>query len=135
MSTGAPKLQRNFSGAFLAQDHGNGAWQLHRGGPHEVDLYLQGAQRSAAQAFGNAPAGDLGIEWHADSVLLSFISGDKVQTVEAGSVIVHEPLGQLYEGLPLMSFDADARRFWRRVFAVVRIPGGRFLLKFLARSH
>ena len=29
------------------------------------------------------------------------------------------------------SIDADARRFWRRVFRLVRIPGGRYLLKVL----
>jgi hypothetical protein len=40
----------------------------------------------------------------------------------------------LYESLPLVSIDANARRFWRRVFRLVRIPGGRFLLKLLTRS-
>ena len=135
MSAGNPKLRRNFSGAFIAQELGHGAWRLQRGAPRAVAIYLHDAERGAAQAFGDAPAADLGIEWHAETVLLSFISGDKVQTVEAGSAIVHEPLGQLYENLPLMSFDADARRFWRRVFALVRIPGGRYLLKFLARSN
>jgi hypothetical protein len=43
-------------------------------------------------------------------------------------------LGHLYESLPLVSIDADARRFWRRVFRLVRIPGGRFLLKILRPS-
>ena len=52
----------------------------------------------------------------------------------ATSAIVHEPLGHLYESLPLVKFDAKARRFWRRVFRLVRIPGGRYLLKFLART-
>jgi hypothetical protein len=44
---------------------------------------------------------------------------------------VHEPLQDLYEGLPLASIDADARRFWRRVFRLVRLPGGRYLLRLL----
>jgi len=35
---------------------------------------------------------------------------------------------------PLASIDADARRFWHRVFRLVRIPGGRYLLKLLTRS-
>lgn len=134
MSGGIPKLRRNFSGAFTARELREGAWQLSSSAPHEVAVYLHGAERGAARAFGNSPAADLGIEWHAETVLLSFISGDKVQTVEAGSAIVHEPLQKIYDNLPLMSFDADARRFWRRVFALVRIPGGRYLLKFLARS-
>jgi hypothetical protein len=37
--------------------------------------------------------------------------------------------------LPLASIDADARRFWRRVFRLVRIPGGRYLLKVLTRAR
>jgi hypothetical protein len=129
-----PKLRRNFSGAFQAHDLGNGAWRLDRGVPHPVDVYLHGSERRAAQAFGVASIGDLGIEWRAETVLLSFVSGERIETVEAASAIVHEPLGSLYESLPLQSFDADARRFWRRVFRVVRIPGGRYLLKFLSRS-
>jgi hypothetical protein len=34
----------------------------------------------------------------------------------------------------LADFDARARRFWRRVFVLVRIPGGRRLLGMLARA-
>jgi len=68
-------------------------------------------------------------------VLLTFIAGEKVASVEAANAIVHEPLEHLYERLPLISIDADARRFWRRVFRLVRIPGGRYLLKLLARSR
>ncbi|HMH88482.1 MAG TPA: hypothetical protein VK523_07555, partial [Steroidobacteraceae bacterium] len=67
-------------------------------------------------------------------VLLTFMSGDRVATVEAASAIVHEPLEHLYESLPLVSIDADARRFWRRVFRLVRLPGGRFLLRILRPS-
>ena len=129
-----PKMRRNFSGAFLAQDRGNGAWQLTRAAPHEMDVFLRDAERGAARAFGTAPLVDLGIEWHAKTALLTFMSSDRVATVEAATAIVHEPLRHLYDGLPLASIDADARRFWRRVFRLVRIPGGRYLLKVLRRS-
>jgi hypothetical protein len=135
----SPKMRRNFSGAFLAHDRGNGTWQLIRAAPHEMDVFLREAEHGAARAFGTAPIADLGIEWHAGSewhperVLLTFMSGNRVATVEATSAIVHEPLGRLYESLPLVSIDADARRFWRRVFRLVRIPGGRYLLKVLTR--
>jgi len=128
-----PKMRRNFSGAFLAQDRGNGAWQLTRAAPHEMDVFLRDAERGAARAFGTAPIVDLGIEWHEKSALLTFMSGGRVATVEAATAIVHEPLRQLYDGLPLVSIDADARRFWRRVFRLVRIPGGRYLLRILRR--
>jgi len=128
------KKRRNFSGAFLPQECGNGAWHLSRAAPHETEVIVQGADRGAARAFGSLPVMNLGIEWDTDTARLSFASGGGAATVAATSVIVHEPLGHLYEGLPLVKFDADARRFWRRVFRLVRIPGGRYLLKCLTRS-
>jgi hypothetical protein len=131
----SPKLRRNFSGAFLPQDLGAGTWQLSRPAPHEITVFLRDAERAAQQSFGTGPLIDLGIEWHAEKVLLTFMSGEAVASVEAASAIVHEPLDDLYERLPLVSIDADARRFWRRVFRLVRIPGGRYLLKALARRR
>jgi len=127
------KMRRNFSGTFVALDRGNGAWQLTRGAPHEMAVFLQQAEHGAARAFGTAAIVDLGIEWHAERALLTFMSGNRVASVEAAAAIVHEPLRHLYESLPLVNIDADARRFWRRVFRLVRIPGGRYLLKLLTR--
>jgi hypothetical protein len=129
------RLRRNFSGAFLPQNLGAGAWQLSRPAPHEIAVYLQNAEHGAERCFGTGPLIDLGIEWYGDKVLITFMSAEKVAGVEAANAIVHQPLDQLYERLPLSSIDADARRFWRRVFRLVRIPGGRYLLKFLARSR
>jgi hypothetical protein len=129
------KLRRNYSGAFLVQSRGGDAWQLSRAAPHEMTVFLSNAEQGAARALGTGPIVELGIEWQAGKVLLTFLSGDKVASVEAAGVIVHEPLAQLYESLPLPSIDADARRFWHRVFRLVRIPGGRYLLKLLTRSN
>jgi hypothetical protein len=129
------RLRRNFSGAFLPQDRGNGAWQLSRAAPHEINVFLRDTERGAQRSFGTGPLVDLGIEWHAEKVLVTFMSEERVASVEAASAIVHEPLEHLYERLPLVSIDADARRFWRRVFRLVRIPGGRYLLKLLVRSR
>ncbi len=128
------KLRRNYSGAFLVQSRGHDGWQLSRAAPHEITVFLRDAEQGAAQAFGSGPIVELGIEWRAENALLTFQAGDRVASVEAASVIVHEPLGRLYESLPLASIDADARRFWHRVFRLVRIPGGRYLLKLLTRS-
>jgi hypothetical protein len=130
-----PKSRRNFSGAFLPQDHGNGTWQLSRPAPHEIDVFLRDAEDSAGRSFAKGPIIDLGIEWHDEKVLLTFMSEERVASVEAVSAIVHDPLERLYERLPMVSIDANARRFWRRVFGLVRIPGGRYLLKVLARSR
>ncbi len=129
----SPKSRRNYSGAFLPQELGDGVWQLSRPAPHEINVFLRGTERGAQ--FGTGPLVDLGIEWHAEKVLVTFMSGERVASVAAASAIVHEPLQHLYERLPLVSIDADARRFWRRVFRLVRIPGGRYLLKALARTR
>jgi hypothetical protein len=129
------KKRRNFSGAFLSQEHGDGAWHLIRSAPHEATVYVRDAQRDAGNAFGLGRISDLGIEWKDEKALLTFTSGGRVSSVAAGSAIVHEPLGDLYASLPLAGIDADARRFWRRVFTLVRLPGGRFVLKLLTRSR
>jgi len=125
------KMRRNFSGAFLAHDLGHGAWRLSCAVPREIDVFLRGAERTAAQAFGVVPLVDFSIEWRGETALLSFVSGDRIATVESGSAIVHEPLARLYDSLPLVNVDAHARRFWRRVFRLVSLPGGRYLLKLL----
>lgn len=133
--SGAGRARRNFSGAFLVHDGGNGKWRLSRSVPHPADVYLQGAEPDAARALEATPLVELGIEWHADKALLTFVSGGRIASVAAASAIVHEPLEALYGGLPLASIDADARRFWRRVFRLVRFPGGRHLLRLLTRSR
>jgi hypothetical protein len=125
------KKRRNFSGTFLPQDRGAGAWQLSGAPPRQIEVLLQGAEGGAARAFGTAPVADLCIEWAVESALLTFKSAGRGATVRAAGVIVHEPLSSIYDALPLVKFDARARRFWRRVFLLVRIPGGRYLLKYL----
>jgi hypothetical protein len=129
------KMRRNFSGVFSAADRGNGAWRLDGAGPREISIFIENADAGADHAFSAGTIQDLDIEWHADSAQLTFASGGRSATVKTAAVIVHEPLGSLYEILPLARIDADARRFWRRVFRLVRIPGGRYLLRLLARSR
>ena len=60
-------------------------WVMVRGAstgsvPHAIDVYLHGAERRAAQAFGSEPIVDLGIEWHGETALLSFVSGDRIDS-------------------------------------------------------
>jgi hypothetical protein len=127
------KMRRNFSGEFLPHDLGRGAWRL-SAEPSGVDILLHGAGAGAAQAFGAKPIGDLSIEWQDEGALLRFSSAGRIETLHAAGAIVHEPLSGLYAGLPLSSFDEPSRRFWKRVFLAVRLPGGKQLLKFLTRS-
>ena len=133
-----PKMRSNFDGEFSALDLGKHVWRLTRNTPPRTEVIVQGAQQGAAQqnparAFRTEAVANLAIEWHSDMALLSFLSGDRVETVEAANVTVHEALPHLYDGLPLAEFDQKAKIFWRRVFRLVRFPGGRYLLRFLAR--
>lgn len=129
------KMRRNFSGVFSVTDRGNGAWRLDSLGEHEISIFLENAAPGAADAFGAGTIHDLHIEWHADSAQLTFASGGRSSTVKSAGAIVHEPLRSLYDSLQLARIDADTRRFWRRVFRLVRIPGGRYLLRLLTRSR
>lgn len=126
-------MRRNLPGTFLTRDLGDGAWRLSRNEAAPIDVFLRGTDSGAADALRPALVRDIGIEWRAQTVVLTLTSAEQSRTVEAQSAIVHEPLARLYEDLPLASLDAKARRYWRRVFRLVRIPGGRYLLGALAR--
>jgi hypothetical protein len=128
-----PKMRRKLPGTFLTRDLGQGAWRLSRGEAAPIDVFLRGTESGAAEALRSALVRDIDIEWRTETVVLTMTSAEQRRSVEAQSVIVHEPLARLYEALPLVSLDAKARRFWRRVFRLVRIPGGRYLLGALAR--
>jgi hypothetical protein len=126
-------MRRQLSGTFLTQAQGEGAWRLCRREPNPIDIYLRGGNSAAAEAFRPPEVHDIDIEWRAGAVRLILTSAQRSVAVTAKSAIVHEPLPHLYDALPLVQLDAKARRFWRRVFRLVRIPGGRYLLRFLAR--
>jgi hypothetical protein len=133
------KLRRHLPGAFLARELGQGSWRLSRDEPAPVDIFLRGADLGTAEAFRTISVSDIDIEWRDEAerrdeaVELTLTSTERRRSIKTRSAIVHEPLGHLYEVLPLVEFDARARRFWRRVFRLVRIPGGRHLLGILAR--
>ena len=128
-----PKMRCNLSGAFAARELDRGAWRLARGAPAPVEILLDGAQSSDAAVFQAPGLSDIELEWQDSTVLLTLTSAQRRICVKARSAIVHEPLQHLYDVLPLAEFDPEARRFWRWVFRLVRIPGGRYLLDVLAR--
>jgi len=125
--------RRYLSGTLMTHDLGEGAWRLSRSGPSPVDVFLRGADFRAADTLQPSGISDVGIEWRAGDVVLTHTSAGRRNSLSVQSAIVHEPLERLYEALPLVSMDEKARRFWRRVFWLVRIPGGRHLLGILAR--
>ena len=126
-------MRRQLSGTFLTQTLGEGAWRLSRRDPNPIDIFVRGGDATAAEAFRRAEVDGIGIEWRAGTVKLTLTSAERSVVATVRSAIVHESLPHLYEALPLVRLDARARRFWRSVFRLVRIPGGRYLLGFLAR--
>ena len=128
-----PKKRRELPGTFLTRDLGEGAWRLSRGEAEPIDIFLRGTESGAAEALRSAFVRDIDIEWCVDAVVLTMTAAEQRRSVKAQSAIVHEPLARLYEALPLVGLDAKARRFWRRVFRLVRFPGGRYLLGVVAR--
>jgi|ERR1700722_4156163 hypothetical protein len=127
------KLRRHLGGTFAARELGEGNWRLSREEPVPADVFLRLAHSATAEALRAGSVSDIDIEWRDEAVLLTVTSAERRRSIKARSAIVHEPLGRLYEALPLAEFDAGARRFWLRVFRLVRIPGGRHLLGLLAR--
>src|ERR1700683_4674738 len=114
-------------GRFLARPLSPGLWLLTRTQPPALEILVRGVELEATEVAG------LNIEWRETGVALRLSSATQNTEIQARSAIVHEPRPRLYEGLKLAQFDAATKRFWRRIFRMVRIPGGRYLLRILAR--
>ena len=125
--------QRTVSGRFQSQDLGSGAWHLSTGAAAGPEIYLTGTEPEAAESLRGADASAVAFDWRDDGVLVTLSTAEGTAALKARNAIIHEPLTSLYAGLPLASFDDAARSFWRRVFRLVRIPGGRYLLRLIAR--
>ena len=126
-------MRRHLPGTFLAHHLKDGAWRLSRSEPAPIDVFMRGAEAAAAEVFRLHNVRDIDIEWRADAVVMTMTSAEQSRTVRMQSATVHEPQERLYEALPLADLDANARRFWHRIFRLLRVPGGRYLLGILAR--
>ena len=126
-------MRRHLPGTFRAHHLKHGAWRLSRSEPAPIDVFMRGAESAAAELFRLQNVRDIDIEWLSDAVVMTITSAEQSRTVRMQSAIMHEPQARLYEALPLADFDANARRFWHRIFRLMRFPGGRCLLGILAR--
>jgi hypothetical protein len=118
---------------FSAKRSANGYLTLDAG-PAEPEVLLRGVDTDSAQWLEAGSFESVALEWGTDRVQVTLAARGAEHRLEADSAIVHEPRQRLYDALPLATFDSDARRFWNRVFRLMRIPGGRLLLKVLARG-
>jgi hypothetical protein len=128
----------SLAGPFAAFAAGNGAWRLSAGAPSGpgVQILLRGTSADAARFFADAPRIErIVLDWSRDIVIVTLTVAGGIGALTAHSAIVHEPQDQLYRCLPLAEFDAGAQAFWRRVFRLLRLPGGRFLLGLMTRRE
>jgi hypothetical protein len=122
--------QLTVSAPFDIEDCGRGLWCLRAHDALQTAVYVSGSlpfsQLSKCEAFN--------IEWlEGGSAVLHLGLPAQIVTVPVTSAFAHEPRPDLYGVLPLARLDAVTLRFWRRVFGLVRVPGGQMLLGWLSR--
>jgi len=125
-------MQHMLRGDFQLKSSGGGGLRIENLAPPHESLWLRGID---AQVASLPPRFDrLTVVWQADGRIALTLTADQASvTVGAASALLHEPREGLYEALPLPRYTPERARFWRRVFLLVRIPGGRWLLGWLAR--
>lgn len=124
----------NLSGPFLAEDLGRDRWRLGGvGGAAQVYLKLADAVYSDVAAAMKNPITRLDIEWRDSGAVVELTQVGRTDVLEVRTAIVHQTRKELYDELPLAAFDAKARGFWKRVFLLIRIPGGRHFLGLMVR--
>jgi hypothetical protein len=128
-------MKKTLPGPFSARNIGAGVWQLETGALSGPEIYLRGTGPDAHELLRDVSITAVGCEWRVDGVKVALTLANGVRYLTVGGAIIHEPRTRLYESLPLASFDSGARRFWKRVFRLMRLPGGRFLLGFIARRN
>lgn len=127
--------RQSLTGPFAATQLNSGLWELRTEVVDGARVYLHRAGPEASKLLADMRITALEFEWRADGVLVTASGAGGVRHFKCDSVIVHEPQTRLYDSLPLASFDAAAQRFWKRVFRLIRIPGGRLLLGAITRRR
>jgi hypothetical protein len=126
-------VARTLTGAFRATRLAADSWRLTTGMDGAPEIYLCGVPPAAAAALADAAPDAVSVTWSAAGAVITLISSAARLQVAARAATLHEPRPQLYQGLPLVRLDNAARRFWRRIFFLARMPGGRRLLRWIAQ--
>jgi hypothetical protein len=127
------RIERTLTGAFRATHLGADSWQLTTGATPSAEIYLCGVDRDAFAVIDGSTPSAVTVAWSAAGAAVTLVSPRASTQFRSRTATIHEPRPQLYQGLPLVVLDAAARRFWRRVFFIARIPGGRRLLSWIAQ--
>ncbi len=126
-------VERTVTASLQARELAESVWQLSSGTAGGVEIILAGVDSEARNVLRDMRASRAVISWHRGGARVRLLAAVGPREVRVRTAILHEPRNGLYDGLPLVRLDAAARRFWRRVFLLVRIPGGRRLLGLVAR--
>lgn len=127
------KVERVLTASLEARELAGGVWRLSNGAAGGIELILRGTDSADRATLANLRASKAVIVWAGAAAVVTLTTPGGPRRVRARTAILHEPKSTLYGALPLVHLDAAARRFWRRVFVLVRIPGGRRLLGLMAR--
>jgi hypothetical protein len=125
--------ERTLTGAFRAAHLGADSWQLTTGAAGSAEIYLSGVDSDAFAVLDGAVPSAVSVAWSAAGASVTLIGSGASTQFRARTATIHEPRPELYQGLPLVVLDDKARRFWRRVFLIARLPGGRRLLRWIAQ--
>lgn len=129
---GMLERQQTLQGRFRFENLGAGRWRATNLAPPHERLFLHELEPGSVEGFDGCT--ELSITWApggAVGIVLRRPGGSL--ELRAASAFLHEPRDGLYAGLQLPGFGAPARRFWSRIFRLVRLPGGRLLLGWIAR--
>ena len=127
-------IERTLRGTFRARPLAADAWRLTTDIEAAAEVYLAGVGSDAGAALAGSTAIAVSVKWSGARAAVTLISAaEGARQFNSRTVIIHEPRPRLYDGLPLVVLDDAARRFWRRVFWISRLPGGRRLLRWIAQ--
>ena len=106
-----------------------------------AEIYLSGVDRDAFAMLDRdtfamldrSTASAVHLEWSAAGATVTLMARGASTQFKSRAATLHEPRPELDQGLPLVILDEAARRFWRRVFLIARLPGGRPLLRWIAQ--
>jgi len=127
------RIERTLTGAFRATHLGADSWQLTTGAAGSAEIYLSGVDSDAFAVLDGAAPSAVSVAWSAAGASVTLIAPGASTQLRSRTATIHEPRPELYQGLPLVVLDDKARRFWRRVFWIARVPGGRRLLSWIAQ--
>jgi hypothetical protein len=121
-------------GRWRAEALGAHGWRFEPDPPSGLEVLALDV-REHTQVPVRADDASLRLEWTGGGVEILRQGDSDAERFHAAQAVVHEPMPRLYESLPLERLDRRARRFWARVFWLVRMPGGRRVLRWLARRR